>query len=65
VAAAGFFGFQFYVQHRAATEVEAAFERIRASGGNASHGKVSFEPWTRPVMIAEIAGESAAQPRWS
>jgi hypothetical protein len=33
VAAAGFFGFQFYVQHRVATQVEAAFEQIRASGG--------------------------------
>ena len=62
VAAAGFFGFQFYVQHRVATQVETAFEQIRASGGKASHGKVSFDPWSRTVTIADIAGESATQP---
>ncbi len=44
VAVGGFFGFQFYVQHRVASQVEAAFEQIRASGGKASHGKVSFDP---------------------
>ena len=62
VAAAGFFGFQFYVQHRVATQVETAFEQIRASGGKASHGKVSFDPWSRTVTIADIAGELATQP---
>ena len=62
VAAAGFFGFQFYVQHRVATQVETAFEQIRASGGKASHGKVSFDPWSRTVTIADIAGKSATQP---
>jgi hypothetical protein len=62
VATAGFFGFQFYVQHRVATQIEAAFEQIRAGGGKASHGKVSFDPWSRTVIIADIAGESAAQP---
>jgi len=61
VAAAGFLGFQFYVQHRVATQIEAAFEQIRAGGGKASHGKVSFDPWSRTVTIADIAGESAAQ----
>ena len=43
IAAGGFFGFQFYMQHRVASEVEAAFEQIRAAGGKASHGKVSFD----------------------
>jgi hypothetical protein len=62
VAAAGFFGFQFYVQHRVATQVETAFEQIRASGGKASHGKVSFDQWSRTVAIADIGGESATQP---
>jgi hypothetical protein len=62
VAAGGFFGFEFYVQHRVAGEVEAAFEQIRATGAKASHGKVSFDPWSRTITVADIAGESAAQP---
>jgi hypothetical protein len=62
IAASGWFGFQFYVQHRVAGEVEAAFEQIRATGGKASHGKVSFDPWSRTVTVAEIVVESAAQP---
>jgi hypothetical protein len=62
IVAGGFFGFEFYVQHRAAGEVEAAFERIRATGAKASHGKVSFDPWSRTVTVADIASESAAQP---
>jgi hypothetical protein len=62
IAVAGFFGFQFYVQHRVAGEVEAAFEQIRATGGKASHGKVSFDLLNRTVTVADIAGESAAQP---
>ena len=43
IAVGGFFGFEFYTQHRIASDVEAAFEQIRASGGKASHGKVSFD----------------------
>ena len=43
IAAGGLFGFQFYIQHRVAGEVEAAFEQIRATGAKASHGKVSFD----------------------
>ena len=62
IAAGGFFGFQFYVQHRAIGEVEAAFERIRETGGKASHGKVSFDLASRTVTVANIATESAAQP---
>jgi len=62
IAAGGFFGFEFYVQHRAASEVETAFERIRATGAKASHGKVSFDPWSRTVTIADVAAELAAQP---
>ena len=62
VAAGGVFGFQFYMQHRIASEVEAAFEQIRATGAKASHGNVSFDPWSRTFTIADIAGESTAQP---
>jgi hypothetical protein len=62
VAAAGFFGFQFYTQHRIASEIDAAFDQLRAAGGMASHGKVSFDLWSRTVAVADIATESAAQP---
>ena len=62
IAAGGFFGFEFYTQHRVAGEVEAAFEQIRATGSKASHGKVSFDLLNRTVTVADIAAESAAQP---
>jgi hypothetical protein len=62
IAVGGFFGFGFYMQHRVAGEVDAAFEQIRASGAKASHGKVSFEMLNRTVTVADIAIESAAQP---
>ena len=62
LATAGFFGFEFFLQHRADREVEAAFEQIRAAGGKASHGKVSFDLLSRTTTVADIAAESAAQP---
>src|SRR5258708_9068713 len=62
IAVGGFFGFEFYVQHRVAGEVEAAFEQIRATGAKASHGKVSFDLSKRTLIVADIAAESAAQP---
>ncbi|NOJ48182.1 hypothetical protein [Bradyrhizobium archetypum] len=62
IAAGGFFGFEFYTQHRITREVEAAFEQIRATGGKASHGKVSFDLKSRTLRIADIATESASQP---
>jgi len=62
IAVGGFFGFEFYTQHRIAGEVETAFEQIRAGGGKASHGKVSFDLRSRTVRIADIATESATQP---
>jgi hypothetical protein len=62
IAAGGFFGFEFYTQHRIAGEVEAAFEQIRAGGGKASHGKVSFDLKSRTLSIADIAVDTAAQP---
>ncbi len=62
IAVGGFFGFQLYTQHRIASEIETAFEQIRAGGGKASHGKVSFDLKSRTVTIADIATESATQP---
>ena len=62
IAVGGFFGFEFYTQHRVASEVEAAFAQIRAGGGKASHGKVSFDLRSRTLTIADIATESASQP---
>src|SRR5438045_2499831 len=62
IAAAGLFGFLFYVQHRVVAEVDTAFEQIRAAGGKASHGKVAFDLWSRTLTIADMVGESASQP---
>ena len=62
IAVGGFFAFEFYMQHRVAGEVEAAFEQIRATGSKASHGKVSFDLLNRTVTVAGVAGETAAQP---
>ena len=62
IAVGGFFGFEFYTQHRIAREVETAFEQIRASGGKASHGKISFDLRSRTLRIDDIATETATQP---
>jgi hypothetical protein len=62
VAVGGFFGFQFYTQHRIAREIDAAFEQIRASGAKASHGEISFDLKNGAVTVADIVSESAAQP---
>ncbi|MEH2572218.1 hypothetical protein V1278_004964 [Bradyrhizobium sp. AZCC 1577] len=62
IAVGGFFGFEYYTQHRIKGEVEAAFEQIRASGGKASHGQVSFDLKSRTLRIDDIATESATQP---
>ncbi|OCK59509.1 hypothetical protein [Bradyrhizobium sp. LMTR 3] len=62
IAVGGFFGFEYYTQHRITREVEAAFEQIRASGGKANHGKVSFDLRSRTLRIDDIATESASQP---
>src|SRR5258708_32159750 len=65
IATGGFFGFEFYVQQRVAGEVEAAFDQIRATGSKASHGKVSFDLSNHTITVADIAGETAAQPPMS
>src|SRR5215207_33905 len=62
IAVGGFFGYEFYAQHRITSEVEAAFAQIRAGGGKASHGKVSFDLKSRTLRIDDIATESATQP---
>ncbi|MFG3592740.1 hypothetical protein [Bradyrhizobium sp. RDI18] len=62
IAVGGFFGFEYYTQHRITREVDAAFEQIRASGGKASHGKVSFDLKSRTLRVDDIATESATQP---
>jgi hypothetical protein len=62
IAVGGFFGFEFYTQHRITSEVEAAFAQIRAGGGKASHGKVSFDLKSRTLRIDDIAAEWATQP---
>ena len=61
VATGGFFGFELYAQHRIASEIDAAFAQIRAAGGKASHGPISFDLLKRTVTIADIATETAAQ----
>jgi hypothetical protein len=62
IAAGGYFGLEFYVQQGVASEVDAAFADLRATGAKATHGKVSFDLWSRTIMVADIAGESTAQP---
>ena len=62
IAVGGFFGYEFYAQHRITSEVEAAFAQIRAGGGKASHGKVSFDLKSRTLRVDDIATESATQP---
>jgi hypothetical protein len=62
VAAAGYFGFEFYVQRRIASDIETTFAAVRASGAKAEHGKVTFDLWGRTVTIADISGELTAEP---
>ena len=62
IAVGGFFGFEYYTQYRIATEFVASLEQIRALGGMARHGKVSFDLKSRTVTIDDIATESATQP---
>ena len=62
IAVGGFFGFAFYTQHRIAGEIDVAFAQIRAGGGKASHGPISFDLLKRTVTIADTTVESSAQP---
>ena len=62
VAVVGYFGLELYVQQRAAGAVETAFADLRAGGAKATHGKVSFDLWSRTITVSDIATEWAAQP---
>jgi hypothetical protein len=62
LAVGGYFGLEYYLQQRVVTEVDAAFADLRAGGAKATHGKVAFDLWTRTITVADIAGESNAQP---
>jgi hypothetical protein len=62
IAAGGFLGFEYYTQHRIAGDIDATFEQIRAAGGKASHGKVSFDLKSRTLRMDDIVTESATQP---
>ena len=62
IAAGGYFGFEFYVQHRIAGDIETTFAAVRASGAKAEHGKIAFDLWSRTVTIADISGELTADP---
>ena len=62
IATGGYFGLEFYVQQRVEGEVEAAFAALRATGAKASRGKVGFDLWSRTITVADISGESGAQP---
>ena len=63
LAVGGWFGFNLYVQHRATSEVEAAFEQLRKQGGKASHGKIAFDLMSRTLTIDDIAITPASQPQ--
>ncbi|HMK78162.1 MAG TPA: hypothetical protein VK438_00865 [Xanthobacteraceae bacterium] len=60
IAAGGYFGFELYAHQRIAADIDAAFATVAAAGGKASHGKVTFDLWSRTVEIADIAVESTA-----
>ena len=62
LAVAGYFGFEHYVEQRVAGAIETAFEQVRATGGKASHGRVSFNLLKRAISVADLAVESASQP---
>ena len=62
LALAGYFGFEHYVEQRVAGAIETAFEQVRATGGKASHGRVSFNLLKRAISVADLAVESASQP---
>ena len=58
----GYFGAQFYLQHRIAGEVDAALAQIRAGGASATRGALAFDLLSRTVTIADIAVKSDAKP---
>src|SRR5262245_34299816 len=59
IAVGGYFGFEFYVHQRVLADVDAALAAVQAGGGKASHGKITFDLWTRTLTAQDIAVESA------
>jgi hypothetical protein len=59
IALGGYFGFQFYVHQRVVADVDAALAAVQAGGGKASHGKITFDLWSRTLTAQDIAVESA------
>ncbi|MCL2714446.1 MAG: hypothetical protein FWD68_07685 [Alphaproteobacteria bacterium] len=57
----GIIGVRSYAQLAATAEVDALFERIRATGAKASHGAVAFDAASRSLTIEDIAIEPPAQ----
>ena len=55
LAVGGYFGVTAYVQHRAEQEVEATFAAMRTRGTAATHGAVSFDLWSRTLVVSDIA----------
>ncbi len=54
-AVGGYFGTEAYIKHRIANEIEANFAQIRAGGGQAKHGELTFSLWKRDVTISDVA----------
>src|SRR5262245_36562902 len=59
IAVGGYFGFQFYLHQRIVADVDAALAAVQAGGGKASHGKITFDLWSRTLAAQDIAVESA------
>lgn len=55
IGAAGTFGLTQYSRARAQAEVEKAFEALRATGREASHGPVGFDLFSKTLTIPDIA----------
>ncbi|KWV55514.1 hypothetical protein AS156_05515 [Bradyrhizobium macuxiense] len=62
IAIGGFFGFDLYTQRRITSAVEAVFDQVRAEGGTASHGRISFDLMQRTLTIGDIAIDTGTQP---
>ncbi|WP_050425051.1 hypothetical protein [Bradyrhizobium tropiciagri] len=62
IAIGGFFGFDLYTQRRITSAVEAVFDQVRAEGGTASHGRISFDLMQRTLTMGDIAVETGTQP---
>lgn len=62
LGAGGFFGATWYAQHEAERQVDASFAELRQNGGKASHGRISFDLWSRKLEIADVKTETTSNP---